>query len=74
MGCPKLDEKDPFIEKLTAILMANDIRDIIVLHMTVPCCAQLERMVARAVSRSGKSLPVKSFVIGIDRTVTKEDQ
>jgi ferredoxin len=74
VGCPKLDEKDPFIEKLTAILEANDIRDITVLHMTVPCCAQLERVVAQAVSRSGKSLPVKSFVVGIDGTVTKEDR
>jgi len=74
VGCPKLDEKGPFVEKLTAILEANDIRDITVLHMTVPCCAQLNRMVAQAVSRSGKSLPVKSFVVGIDGTVIKEDR
>jgi phosphomannomutase len=74
VGCPKLDEKGPFVEKLTAILEANDIRDITVLHMTVPCCAQLGRLVAQAVSRSGKSLPLKSFVVGIDGTVTKEDR
>jgi Pyruvate/2-oxoacid:ferredoxin oxidoreductase delta subunit len=72
VGCPKLDEKGPFLNKLAEILQDNDIRDITVLHMTVPCCAQLNRMVAQAVSRSGKDVPVKSFVVGIDGTLNAE--
>lgn len=66
VGCPKLDETGPFVDKLTAILKANEIRDITVLHMTVPCCAQLEGLVTEAVKRSGKDVPQKSFVVGID--------
>jgi hypothetical protein len=69
VGCPKLDETDPFVDKLTEILKANEIRDITVLHMTVPCCAQLERLVAEAVKRSGKDMPQKSFRVGIDGTL-----
>ena len=66
VGCPKLDETGPFVDKLTEILKANEIRDITVLHMTVPCCAQLEGLVSDAVKRSGKDVPQKSFVVGID--------
>jgi len=69
VGCPKLDETGPFVDKLTEILKANEIRDITVLHMTVPCCAQLERLVAEAVKRSGKDMPQKSFRVGIDGTL-----
>ena len=66
VGCPKLDETGPFVDKLTEILKANEIRDITVLHMTVPCCAQMEGLVAEAVKRSGKDVPQKSFKVGID--------
>jgi NAD-dependent dihydropyrimidine dehydrogenase PreA subunit len=69
VGCPKLDETGPFVDKLTEILLANEIRDITVLYMTVPCCAKLERLVAEAVKRSGKDVPQKSFKIGIDGTL-----
>jgi ferredoxin len=66
VGCPKLDENEPFVEKLSQVLKANDIEDITVLHMTVPCCAQLNRLVAEAVKRSGKEVPVKAHVVGIE--------
>ena len=72
VGCPKLDETGPFVDKLTEILKANEIRDITVLHMTVPCCAQLEGLVAEAVKSSGKDVPQKSFVIGIDGILKPE--
>lgn len=66
VGCPKLDEKGSFITRLSEILASNDIKDITVLHMTVPCCAQLNGMVAEAIKRSGKDIPVKSYVVGIE--------
>ncbi len=66
VGCPKLDETGPFVDKLTEILKANDIRDITVLRMTVPCCSHLEGLVAEALKRSGKDVPQKSYVVGID--------
>jgi|WetSurMetagenome_2_1015567.scaffolds.fasta_scaffold00626_10 NAD-dependent dihydropyrimidine dehydrogenase PreA subunit len=66
VGCPKLDETEPFVEKLAEILRQNEIQDIAVLHMTVPCCSQLARLVKKAVQQSGKDVPVKSYVVGID--------
>ena len=72
VGCPKLDDTAPFVDKLREILKANEIRDITVLHMTVPCCSQLETLVAEAVLRSGKNVPQKSFVVGIDGKLIPE--
>jgi hypothetical protein len=46
VGCPKLDETGSFVDKSAEILRANEVRDMTVLHMTVPCCAQLEKLVA----------------------------
>ena len=66
VGCPKLDETGPFVDKLTEIIKGNEIRDITVLHMTVPCCAKLEGLVAESVKRSGKDVPQKIFAAGID--------
>jgi Fe-S-cluster-containing hydrogenase component 2 len=72
VGCPKLDETGPFVDKLSEILKVNEIRDITVLHMTVPCCAQLEGLVSEAVKRSGKDVPQKNFVVGIDGILKPE--
>lgn len=71
VGCPKLDETEPFVGKLTEILKANDIKDITVLHMTVPCCSQLDRLVLEAIKRSGKKVPLESYVVGIEGNLIK---
>lgn len=72
VGCPKLDETRPFVDKLAAILKMNEIRDITILHMTVPCCAQLEGLAREAVKRSMKAVPLQSFVVGIDGRLVRE--
>ena len=74
IGCPMLDETRPFVEKLTEILRGNDILDITVLHMEVPCCTNLVRLVSEAVKRSGKKIPLSQFVCMIGGSVTKEDK
>lgn len=66
VGCPKLDDAKPFVEKLTEILKQNEIMDIAVLHMTVPCCAQLIELVGEAIKRSGKDVPGEGYELGID--------
>jgi len=72
VGCPKLDETGPFVDKLAEILLTNEIRDITVLHMTVPCCAQLDRLVAEAMKRSGIDVPWRTVVVGIEGTLTSD--
>lgn len=71
VGCPKLDDTEPFVEKLAQIISQNDIKDITVLHMTVPCCAQLVGLIVEAVKKSGKVVAVESHEIGIDGRLTE---
>ncbi|MDO5400952.1 MAG: 4Fe-4S binding protein [Eubacteriales bacterium] len=65
MGCPKLDGVD-YSEKLSQILLENQIRDILVARMEVPCCGGLERAVAKALAASGKEIPCRTVILTTD--------
>lgn len=65
IGCPKLDEGD-YTEKLAAILAQNDIRELVVVRMEVPCCGGLERAATNALKASGKFIPWRVATIAID--------
>ncbi|MBE6633173.1 MAG: 4Fe-4S dicluster domain-containing protein [Ruminococcaceae bacterium] len=56
IGCPKLDAVD-YAEKLTQILLYNEIQSITTVRMEVPCCGGLPHAVDRAILQSGKAIP-----------------
>ena len=62
IGCPKLDGVN-YTEKLTQIFANNDIREITVARMTVPCCGGLPFAVENAIKNSGKEIPLKIVTI-----------
>ncbi len=64
IGCPKLDAVD-YSEKLTEIIKRNDIQNITVLRMEVPCCGGLEAAVKKALPECGKSIPLQIVTISI---------
>jgi len=63
IGCPKLDDNEAYVSKLASILSVNNIRDITMVHMEVPCCGNLVRLVGAAVDRSGTEVPVRSYTV-----------
>ena len=65
VGCPKLDGVD-YGEKLTAILQQNDIREVCVVRMEVPCCGGIEQAVKTALQNSGKFLPWQVVTLSTD--------
>lgn len=65
IGCPKLDDVEGYVEKLTAILSQNEIKRLTVLHMEVPCCNGLLSLARQALAASGKEIPFESAIIGI---------
>lgn len=65
IGCPKLDEGD-YAEKLTAILLNNDIKSVTVVRMEVPCCGGIENAVKRALMASKKMIPWSVVTISTD--------
>ena len=65
IGCPKLDMVD-YSEKLTEIIRLNDIRDVTIVRMEVPCCGGLEQAAIKALKNSGKFIPWQVVTISID--------
>lgn len=72
IGCPKLDENEEYVGKLSEILSLNKVKDITVVHMEVPCCANLRRLVDRAVDRSKASLPIRSYTVRRNGELTED--
>lgn len=68
VGCPKLDDVD-YSEKLTEILRQNDIQNVLIVRMEVPCCGGLEHAVKTALQNSGKMIPWQVKVISTDGRV-----
>lgn len=65
IGCPKLDDGQAYLQKLTAMLKGNNIRSLTVLHMEVPCCSGLIAIARQALAASGKEIPLETIRIGI---------
>jgi ferredoxin len=65
VGCPKLDDAQFYVEKITQILRQNDVRSVTVAHMEVPCCTGLVKIAEAAIAGSGKRLPLRRIEIGI---------
>ncbi len=63
LGCPKFDDAQSYVDKLAEILRQNDIVDITVLQMEVPCCSGMSRIAALAVAAAGKRIPVTQVVV-----------
>lgn len=65
IGCPKLDECD-YAEKLTEIIMNNNIKSLTIVRMEVPCCSGIENAAKRALQASGKLIPWQVVIISTD--------
>lgn len=65
IGCPKLDDVQAYINKVTQILKNSNIKSLKIIVMEVPCCSGLVHITQEALRRSGKDIPVETVVIGI---------
>jgi Pyruvate/2-oxoacid:ferredoxin oxidoreductase delta subunit len=65
VACPKLDDYQARLEKLTAILKQSGVKSLTVLHMEVPCCFGLVQMAKQAILASGNVLPFKDITISV---------
>ncbi len=63
IGCPKFDDTQYYIEKLTEILKSNEIKSITLVNMEVPCCFGLQHIAEEAIRRSGKAVPLRQTVM-----------
>ena len=65
VGCPKLDSVD-YSEKFEEIIRSNNITEVTIVRMEVPCCGGLEMAAKRALQNSGKFIPWQVATISVD--------
>ena len=65
VGCPKLDSVD-YSAKLEEIIRSNNITEVTIVRMEVPCCGGLEMAAKRALQNSGKFIPWQVATISVD--------
>jgi Pyruvate/2-oxoacid:ferredoxin oxidoreductase delta subunit len=73
-GCPKFDDVEAHTAKLTEILRQNDIQEITIVNMEVPCCFGLVQMVRQAMLASGKKIPVTICTLGATGQLTQQQK
>ena len=65
IACPKLDDFQAHLEKLTDILRHSSLKSLTVVHMEVPCCSGLVYMARQAMQLSGQDILFKEVTVSI---------
>ena len=65
IGCPKLDDADAYIAKISRIFELSDPKSIKVVVMEVPCCSGLVSIAGQAANSAKITIPIEVIVIGI---------
>jgi NAD-dependent dihydropyrimidine dehydrogenase PreA subunit len=73
VGCPKFDEVDIYLDKLTEIFKSSNIKSLKVMPMEVPCCHGLVHLAKEALKKSGKKIPLEIIKIGIKGEVLSRE-
>ncbi len=69
IGCPKLDDVKPYIDKLAEILQRNTIRSLTVIHMEVPCCSGLTYVAREAIKQTARPMAFDDVTVGVQGQV-----
>jgi Pyruvate/2-oxoacid:ferredoxin oxidoreductase delta subunit len=65
VGCPKLDDNNAYLIKLTELFHVSRVKSITVLKMEVPCCGGIAMVAKQALAASGKEIPFNVVTISI---------
>jgi hypothetical protein len=66
VGCPKLDDGQAYIGKLTQIIEQSEIRSLRVAYMEVPCCRGMVYIAQQAILASGRDIPLETVLVNIN--------
>jgi len=66
VGCPKLDDSDFYVNKLSDMITVSKIKSITVVKMEVPCCTGLLAIAQKAIQKSGVNIPLNFYTVSLD--------
>lgn len=69
IGCPKLDDNQFYLQKLTELFRNSSLKSITVMRMEVPCCCGIVMAARQALAASGKDIPFNEVTVGINGAV-----
>ena len=69
IGCPKLDDVSPYIDKLSEILQRNSIKSLTVVRMEVPCCGGMTRIATEAIKKIDRDMSFDEVTVGLQGQV-----
>lgn len=72
IACPKLDDAQFYVGKLTEMFRTAKPKSVTVAHMTVPCCYGLVQLVQQAIEDAGAVIPLAEVTIDVDGRVVKQ--
>jgi Pyruvate/2-oxoacid:ferredoxin oxidoreductase delta subunit len=73
IGCPKLDDSQPYIEKMAEVIKLNSLKSLTVVHMVVPCCSGLTHIAKEAIKLSGTGISFTDITIDLDGTIKRTE-
>jgi Pyruvate/2-oxoacid:ferredoxin oxidoreductase delta subunit len=69
IACPKLDDAEAYVNKMTSILLYSKPSSLTIAHMEVPCCSGLCNIVKKAIGAVPDDIPVEDITISTNGTV-----
>jgi Pyruvate/2-oxoacid:ferredoxin oxidoreductase delta subunit len=72
IACPKLDETDGYVEKISQMITHGGIRSLTIAIMQVPCCRGLEVIAMKAVEKANIPIPVRLVIVGIEGDIVSD--
>jgi len=63
IGCPKFDDLPSYVERVEAMIRQNDLKDITVARMEVPCCGGILKAVLEARRRAAGDVTITDLLI-----------
>lgn len=63
IGCPKFDNADENVEKLSQVFKVSGIKSITAVIMEVPCCSAMPMIIKKALEKAGVDIPYKEVVV-----------
>lgn len=71
IGCPKLDDNQYYVEKMTEIIAHNSLNSITVVRMEVPCCGGIIAAVKEAMLKAQTIIPYHEVIIGVNGDIVR---
>jgi len=63
IGCPKFDDAQGYVDKLTEVFKKSGIKSITAVIMEVPCCAGLPHIIKKALENSGMDITFSQVTV-----------